>query len=124
MGNNVAEATLVEDPIYQSLVDCGIMYHRKYFPFCTLHKQTYLRFIGDYIKEKKGGMSAKERVGYYLWQKSRDDILKPHWELEPTQSQKNKNMHTKKAYLFYEVGECYFEQPTIDDLRGNKYSML
>ena len=53
MGNLVAEACLTENNLYNSLVDCGIMYHRKYYAFSVLHKKLYLNFVKEYLDEKK-----------------------------------------------------------------------
>ncbi len=69
-------------------------------------------------------MSYKEKFKYWHLKRKDADILKKHNELEPSVGMKNNKYLEMKTYFFYEFGDCYFDEPTVDDLKKKKFELI
>jgi hypothetical protein len=69
-------------------------------------------------------MSYKEKFNYWNFKRKELEIIKKHNELQPSVGMKNNKYLDMKTCFFYEFGDCYFDEPTVNDLKKEKYEMI
>lgn len=117
-----AARLMVQDHMFQALLDLNIVYKSKYYDMLYMDHQFYgMHVLGPYIESIREGMSRRDKINYWFYKRAKGVLLGSRLSAIPYIRNMQVNVSgvhvwTKKE-MAAEFSELYYDQRTLKDVQ-------